>query len=162
AFNPHNKLDYKSSAKKIIDHIYGGVELAKKHSLPDPIIDFIKTHQGTATVHYFFRLYAKENEDGQSERTEFQYPGPRPQTKEQVILMMSDAIEAASRSLTEYSENSIDKLVEGIVNTQLNEGQYEEADITFKEVFEAKEIIKEKLHTIYHARIAYPKEVGKE
>ena len=157
-FNPHNKLEYKKSASVIIDHIIKGVELAKKNNLPEPIINFIRTHQGNATVHYFYRLYTKENPEGVKEKEEFQYPGPTPQSKEEAVLMMADAVEAASRSLKEYTEESIDDLVESIVNVQMGENQFEEAAITFREIKDVKMVFKQKLKNIYHARIAYPKQ----
>lgn len=156
-FNPHEKLEHKESAKKIIDHIIGGVELAKKNKLPEPIIDFIRTHQGTDKVKYFYRMYKKEHPDEIVKPDDFQYPGPKPQTKEHVVLMMADTIEAASRSLKEYTEEAIDELVETLINMQMGEGQFEEASITFKEIKEVKEVFKNKLKNIYHARIAYPK-----
>ena len=156
-FNPHNQLESKSSAKVIIDHISKGVELARKNKLPEPIIDFIRTHQGTATVHYFYRMFIKDNPGKLDERNQFQYPGPRPQTKEQAILMMADSIEAASRSLKNYSEESIDELVESIINVQMGESQFDEAEISFKEIKMVKQVFKDRLKNIYHARIAYPK-----
>ena len=156
-FNPHANLEYKKSAEVIIDHIIGGIALAKKNKLPEPIIDFIRTHQGTATVKYFYRMYKKEHPDFEVKIEDFQYPGPKPQTKEQVVLMMADTIEASSKSLSEYTGETIDKLVESMINEQMEDGQYEEADITFKEIKKVKEVFKDKLKSMYHTRIAYPK-----
>lgn len=156
--NPHDKLDYLESAEIIIGHVTIGLEMAKKAKLPSPIIDFIQTHHGTTKVQYFYRLYKKENEDAEEQIEKFTYPGPKPFSKETAVLMMADSIEAASRSLKEYSYETIEKLVEGIINYQINEGQFDNANITFKDITDAKSILKSKLQNIYHARIAYPKE----
>lgn len=156
--NPHDKLSYLESAGIIIGHVTTGLEMAKKAKLPAPIIDFIQTHHGTTKVQYFYRLYKKENEDAEEQVQKFTYPGPKPFSKETAVLMMADSIEAASRSLKEYSYETIEKLVDGIINYQVNEGQFDNANITFKDITEAKRILKSKLQNIYHARIAYPKE----
>ncbi len=155
--NPHDDLDYKKSAEIIINHRIDGEEMAKKEKLPEKIIDFIKTHHGTTKVQYFYRLYKKENPDTEDEAA-FTYPGPKPFSKETAVLMMSDSIEAASRSLKEYSPETINNLVEGIINYQIKEKQFDDANINFAEISKAKAIFKSKLQNIYHARIEYPKE----
>lgn len=156
--NPHNKHDFKTSARIIINHVTKGVEIAKKHNLPPLIIDFILTHHGTTTVQYFYRSYLNTNPDDKVSLDDFKYPGPKPYRKEMVAVMIADAVEAASRSMKSVSAESIDKLVEQIVDYQTREGQYEESNITFGDLSEIKRIYKEKLKNIYHARIEYPEE----
>ena len=156
--NPHNQLTYIDSAAMIISHVTIGLEMAKKAKLPEPIVDFIQTHHGTTKVQYFYRLYKKENPDGENVDAKFTYPGPKPFSKETAVLMMADSIEAASRSLKEYSKQAIDDLIEGIINYQIKEEQFDNATINFAEITEAKKILKNKLQNIYHARIEYPKE----
>ncbi len=153
--NPHNELSPKDSAKIIIEHIIKGVELAKKHRLPDRIIDFIRTHHGTTLVYYFYKKeIALNGED--VDVSNFQYPGPIPFSKETAILMMCDAVEAASKSIKEPTAQVFDELVEKIVNKQMEDGQFMNADITFKELQTIKKVLKKKLKNIYHLRIEYP------
>jgi len=153
--NPHDELTPKDSAQIIINHIIKGVEMAKSHRLPERIIDFIRTHHGTTLVYYF---YKKEEEltGGDVNTKYFQYPGPIPFSKETAILMMCDAVEAASKSIKEPTAQLFDDLVEKIVNTQLESGQFMNADITFKELQTIKKVLKKKLKNIYHLRIEYP------
>jgi putative nucleotidyltransferase with HDIG domain len=153
--NPHNELTPKDSAQIIIDHIIKGVEMAKKNHLPDRIIDFIRTHHGTTLVYYF---YKKEEEllGANIKREDFQYPGPIPFSKETAILMMCDSVEAASKSVKDPSALAFDNLVEKIVNKQMEDGQFMNADITFKELQTIKKVLKKKLKNIYHVRIEYP------
>lgn len=154
--NPHDNMEFEDSAKVVIDHIEGGVKIAHKHKLPQKIIDFITTHQGTTKTKYFYNSFINKYPDKEVNDANFSYPGPTPFTKETAILMMADSIEAASRSLKEYSEEAIEKLVEKIINTQIEEGQFVNAPITFREITQAKEVFKEKLKNIYHARVVYP------
>lgn len=154
--NPHESLKYEKSAEVIIQHVHYGAELAKKYKLPKPIIDFIYTHHGTGLVKYFHTKYANENEGVVPDVSKFSYPGPSPFTKETAVLMMADAVEAASRTLKDYNESTIDILVEKIINGQMEDNQFEEADITFREIYKVKEVFKKKLLNIYHARIEYP------
>lgn len=156
--NPHDQLSYVESAEMIISHVTIGLEMAKKAKLPSPIIDFIQTHHGTTKVQYFYRLYKKERPNIVIEDDKFTYPGPKPFSKETAVLMMADSLEAASRSLKEYSKQAIEDLVEGIINYQIKEEQFDNASINFAEISEAKKILKNKLQNIYHARIEYPKE----
>ena len=155
-FNPHTELDFEESARIIINHIENGVKLARKEKLPEKIIDFIRTHHGTSKTKFFYNSYMNENPDAKPEKGMFSYPGPTPFTKETAILMMADSIEAASKSLKQYTDDEIDKLVENIITTQLKENQFINAPITFKEITQAKDIFKQKLKNIYHARIQYP------
>ena len=153
--NPHFDLSPKDSAKIIIDHVIKGIELAKKNNLPDRIIDFIRTHHGTSLTYYFYKLEEEAN-TGDLNEDDFRYPGPIPFSKETAILMMCDACEAASKSLKDPTGLSIDKLVEKIINGQMDQKQFMNADITFKEIESIKKVIKKKLKNIYHLRIEYP------
>lgn len=152
--NSHNELDPKESAKIIIDHVIKGIEIARKHNLPDRVIDFIRTHHGTSLVYYFYR---KEREqEGEANKEDFTYPGPIPFSKETAILMMADSVEAASKSLKEPSSTIIDEFVEKIINNQMAQGQFLNANITFKEIEMIKKVLKKKLNNIYHLRVEYP------
>ncbi|GAA3520652.1 HDIG domain-containing protein [Aquimarina addita] len=152
--NAHDILSPKESAKIITDHVINGIEMAKKNNLPDRVIDFIRTHHGTSTVYYFYSKAKEINEH--VDIKDFQYPGPKPFSKETAILMMSDSVEAASKSLKNPTSSLIDSFVEKIVNKQMEEGQFLNADITFKEIQQIKKVFKRKLTNIYHLRIEYP------
>ncbi|MEN8230430.1 MAG: HDIG domain-containing metalloprotein [Bacteroidota bacterium] len=154
--NPHNELDFRSSAKVIIDHTIQGVEIGKKHNLPVKIIDFIRTHHGTSTVQYFYRSFVNANPDEDVDINEFTYPGPKPSSKENAVMMMADSVEAASRTLKNYTADTIHDLVESIVAHQAEEDQFSEADLTFADITIIKEIFKNRLSNIYHSRIEYP------
>ncbi|RNC88717.1 MAG: HDIG domain-containing protein [Allomuricauda sp.] len=152
--NPHDDLPPKESAKIIIDHVIQGIEIARKNKLPDRIIDFLRTHHGTTLVFYFFK---KQQElDPETEESFFRYPGPIPFSKETAILMMSDAVEAASKSLKSPTYPIIDEFVEKIVAGQMQAGQFLNANITFKEIEMVKKVLKKKLTNIYHLRVEYP------
>ncbi|MCK5637678.1 MAG: HDIG domain-containing protein [Flavobacteriaceae bacterium] len=153
--NPHNELPPNESATIIIDHVLKGVELAKKNGLPDRIIDFIRTHHGTNTVYYFYKKQ-EELTPGSVDINKFKYPGPIPFSKETAILMMCDACEAASKSIKDPTAQLIDDLVEKIISGQMSNGQFMNADITFKELQTIKKVLKKKLKNIYHLRIEYP------
>jgi len=155
-FNPHDKLDPGESADIIISHIKKGLDLAKKWGLPQQIIDFIRTHQGTGKAYYFYRQYKDKYPDRDINPEDFTYPGPKPFTREHAILMMADAVEASSRSLKEYTEDAIRKLVNSIIDSQMDEGQFTLAPITFRDISDIKESFVQRLTTIYHARISYP------
>lgn len=154
--NPHERLTPMRSAEVIISHVTNGLSLADKHHLPELIKDFIRTHHGLGKTKYFYITYKNEHPDEQVDESLFTYPGPNPSTKEQAILMMADAVEAASRSLAEYTEESISTLVDRIIGTQMAEGYFLDCDITFHEIAVAKSVFKEKLKIIYHTRISYP------
>ena len=154
--NPHKSLSYEQSAQVIINHITDGIKLAEKHNLPKVIKDFIRTHHGAGVAKYFYISYKNEHPDEEVDVSLFSYPGPNPFTKEQAILMMADAVEAASRSLPEYTEESINGLVEKIVDGQVQDGYFKECPITFKDIALVKALFKEKLKTVYHTRITYP------
>ena len=154
--NPHKSLSYEQSAQVIISHIADGIKLAEKHQLPKVIKDFIRTHHGKGVAKYFYISYKNEHPDEEIDLEKFSYPGPNPSTKEQAILMMADAVEAASRSLSEYTEESIGTLIEKIIDGQVSEGYFKECPITFKDIAMVKALFKEKLKTVYHTRITYP------
>ena len=154
--NPHKSLSYEQSAQVIISHITDGLKLAEKHNLPKVIKDFISTHHGRGLTKYFYISYKNEHPDEEVDQEKFRYPGPNPFTKEQAVLMMADSVEAASRSLPEYTEESISTLVDKIIDTQVSEGYFKECPITFKDIATVKALFKEKLKTMYHTRISYP------
>tara|TARA_R110002096_G_scaffold66096_1_gene160957 strand:- start:133 stop:2181 length:2049 start_codon:yes stop_codon:yes gene_type:complete len=152
--NPHDELSSKESARIITDHVIEGIEIAKKNNLPDRVIDFIRTHHGTSVVYYFYMQEKKNFDD--VDRLDFSYSGPKPFSKETAILMMCDSIEAASKSLKEPTSTKIDAFVENIIDKQIEEGQFLNANITFKEIQSIKKVLKLKLANIYHLRIEYP------
>lgn len=152
--NPHDELSPRESAKIIIDHTLDGIEIAKKYNLPDRVIDFIRTHHGTSMVYYFYRKEKDLNEE--TTEDDFRYPGPQPYSKETAILMMCDSVEAASKSLKEPTTTKIDAFVESIIDKQMEDGQFLNANITFKEIQSIKKVLKTKLANIFHLRIEYP------
>ncbi len=154
--NPHNNLSYMESAQIIINHVTDGLRLADKYNLPKVIRNFIATHHGKGMTKYFYISYRNEHPDEEIDKALFTYLGPNPSTREEAILMMTDAVEAASRSLKEYTEESIGELVDHIVDAQVADGAFRECDITFKDVETIKSVFKEKLKTVYHTRISYP------
>ncbi|WP_242118813.1 HD family phosphohydrolase [Aestuariivivens sediminicola] len=153
--NPHDELSSKESAKIIIEHVINGIETARKYNLPDRVIDFIRTHHGTSMVYYFY-MKEKELQDVIIDKVDYCYPGPKPFSKETAILMMCDSVEAASKSLKEPTSTKIDAFVENIINKQIEEDQFLNANITFKEIESIKKVLKHKLANIYHLRIEYP------
>lgn len=160
-FNPHQSLSFEESANIIIKHVSDGVQIAKKNRLPEQIIDFIRMHHGTTKVQYFYRLFRDKFPDASEELKAFSYSGPKPLSRETAVVMMADSIEAASRALKSITIDTINNLVDTIINYQQIEEQYSEANITFKDITVVKEVFKKKLQNIYHARIEYPKEVSK-
>ena len=159
--SPHKHLTPLKSAEVIIAHVKNGVNLADKHHIPDSIKRFITTHHGLGKAKYFYITYKNEHPDEEIDESLFTYPGPNPSTKEEAILMMCDAVEAASRSLSEYTEDSINQLVDKIIDGQVSAGFFSECSITFKDIAVAKTVLKDKLKTIYHTRISYP-EMGED
>ncbi|NER15748.1 HD family phosphohydrolase [Spongiivirga citrea] len=154
SINPHDELAPDESARIIFDHVLEGIKIAKKNNLPDRIIDFIRTHHGTLPVYYFFMKQQEINPETNID--DFRYPGPMPFSRETAILMMSDSVEAASKSLKEPTASKIDNFVERIIDKQMEEGQFLNADITFKEIQIIKKVLKRKLNNIYHLRVEYP------
>lgn len=154
--NPHDGLDPEISARKIISHVTDGVHMAEKAKLPHIIINFIKEHHGRGLTRFFYNTACNAHPDKECDPAPFTYPGPDPQSKETAILMMADAVEAASRSLKEYTPESISNLVDKIIDTQIAEGRFKESPISFHDVEQIKETFKKRLSTIYHTRVAYP------
>lgn len=154
--NPHAGLTEKESARIIIDHVAEGVKIAKKHKLPQQIIDFIETHHGKGKAKYFYNSYVNKHPDEEVDEADFTYPGPNPFTKETAILMMADTVEAASRSLKDNSKEAITELVNRLIDTQVSDGLMKNAPITFKDIEEVKEVFCEKLISMRHMRVAYP------
>ena len=154
--NPHDTISEERSAQIIINHVTDGLRLAEKYHLPQVIKEFIRTHHGTGLVKYFYIQYCNKHVGETVDEEGFRYPGPNPQTREQAVVMMCDSVEAASRSLKEYTEESITQLVNRIVDSQLAEGHFKECPITFRDIADAKRTLIDSLKTIYHTRISYP------
>ena len=154
--NPHEKMGAIDSAQTIISHVTEGVKLAEKYNLPNVIKDFITTHHGQGKTKYFYVQYKNAHPNDEIDELLFTYPGPNPFTKEQAILMMADTVEAASRSLPDYTEKSIRELVNKLIDTQVAEGYFKECPITFRDIAYAKTVLIEKLKTTYHTRLSYP------
>ncbi len=154
--NPHEQLSCIDSAGMIISHVTDGLKLADKYNLPEVIKNFIATHHGQGKAKFFYVKWKNEHPDEDIDELIFTYPGPNPFTKEQAILMMADAVEAASRSLPDYTEQTIRQLVNRIIDSMLTEGYFRECPITFRDIAYAKTVLIEKLKTIYHTRISYP------
>jgi putative nucleotidyltransferase with HDIG domain len=156
--NPHDKLPYEESAQIIIKHVLNGIEMARRNNLPEVIIDFIKTHHGNTRVDYFYQSFLKNFPEKIVDENTFRYPGPIPFTKETAVLMLADSVEAASRSLKEPDAESINELVERIIEYKLDQNQLNDSNITLKEIETIKLIFKTMLMGIYHVRIDYLKQ----
>ncbi|MCB0552522.1 MAG: HDIG domain-containing protein [Phaeodactylibacter sp.] len=156
--NPHEGLSELESAKILMNHVPEGVKMAKKARLPNLLIDFIRSHHGTTRVEYFYRNFVNEHPEAEVDESEFRYPGPRPRTKEETILMMADSIEAASKSLKNPTEADISDLVDKIVAGKITQGQFENSRMTFRELEDCKIVFKQLLKSVYHVRIEYPEE----
>ncbi len=154
--NAHDEISAEESASIITGHVAAGIEIAKKNKLPDRIIDFIRTHHGTSKVQYFYHSYVQVHPGEEVDESLFQYPGPIPFSKETAVLMMADGVEASSRSLKMFNAQTIDALVDKIIDHQIEENQYVNADITFKHINTIKKIFKKRLLNINHLRIEYP------
>lgn len=154
--NPHDNMSYRESARIIINHVVEGAKIAERENLPTIIRDFIVTHHGTGITKYFYIKYKNEHPDEDVDPASFQYPGPNPFTREQAILMIADGVEAASRSLPEYTEETISNLVNKIIDGDVSEGYFRECPITFRDIGLAKLVLIERLKAIYHTRISYP------
>lgn len=155
-FNPHDEITNEESAEVITSHIFEGVKLAYKYKLPEPIIDFIRTHHGTSKTKYFYNKQKLEHPDMPIDDNLFTYKGPKPFSRETAVLMMVDSVEAASRSLKEHSEKTISNLVDGIIDDQIKNDQFSNSNITFRDITIIKQVLKQKLQAIYHTRIQYP------
>lgn len=154
--NPHNGLDPETSARKIISHVTEGVAMAQKAKLPAVIKDFILEHHGKGVTRYFYNTVVNANPGKKIDPAPYTYPGPNPRSRETAILMMADSVEAASRSLKEYTTQSISDLVDKIIDTQVADGMFRQSPISFADIEEIKDVFKRRLGTIYHSRVAYP------
>lgn len=154
--NPHDKLTPQESARIITGHVEKGLELADKYGLPESIRGFIASHHGKGVARYFYIKYSQDHPGQEPDPRDFSYPGPNPYSKETAVVMMADAVEAASRSLKEYTEESIGELVDKIIDTQVQEGYFQDCPISWQDIKRVKETFKEKLRTMYHTRISYP------
>ena len=154
--NPLAQKDFEDAAQIIISHVADGVKIAEKNNLPSQIIDFIRTHHGKSKTRFFYNSFKNKYPDKEINEEAFSYKGPLPNTKELAIVMMADAVEATSKSLAEHSEESIDNLVEKIIDNQIAEGAFKDAPITFRHIETVKNVLKNKLKNIYHVRISYP------
>jgi len=155
--NPHEKLSPKESAAIIIGHVTEGVKLARQAGLPEVIIDFIRTHHGTTRVEFFYRQYIRDHPKRESEEAAFRYPGPRPVTKEQTLLMIADSTEAACKSLKNPSEEELYTLIDTVIRGKLTSGQLEDSRLTFQELETSRRVFRSILKSVHHVRIAYPK-----
>ncbi len=155
ALNPHDDIEFDESAEIIVQHVCDGIEIAKEHNLPDELIDFIRTHHGTTNVEYFYKQFLANFPEREIDVNKFYYPGPKPYSKETAILMMADSAEASSRSLKNPTAESIDELIETVINNQIQAEQFVNSDITFKEITQLKKLFKKKLVNIHHSRIEY-------
>ena len=156
--DPHEMLTDIESAQIIISHVTEGLKMADKYNLPQVIREFISTHHGLGKAKFFYIRYNNEHPDEPVDDLLFTYPGPNPFTREQACLMMADGVEAASRSLPDYTEQSIRQLVERIIDSQVADGYFRECPVTFRDIQYAKTVLIEKLKTVYHTRISYPTE----
>lgn len=156
-YSMHEDMSYQESAYIIIQHVIDGIEICRKYHVPEQIIDFVRTHHGTRRTEYFYQMALRESVDPtEVDELDFRYHGPIPFTKETAVLMMADSVEAASRSLVDKTEESINKLVDGIIDKQIADNQFDNANLTFRDITTIKKVFKKKLKNIYHVRIAYP------
>lgn len=155
--NPHDEISFEESASIIIGHVISGIEIARKNKLPDLVIDFIRTHHGTTMVQYFYQSFLKNFPDEIVDEEAFRYPGPLPFSKETAVLMMADSVEASARSLPKHDAETINRLVDDIIDRQIEAQQYINSDITFRDIYIIKKMFKKMLMSIYHVRVEYPR-----
>lgn len=155
-YNLHEDMSYYESSQIIINHVIDGIEICRKYHLPEQIIDFVRTHHGTRRTEYFYQMELRENPGEEINEADFRYHGPIPFSKETAVLMMADSVEAASRSLQDKTEESISKLIDGIIDAQTKDNQFINTNLTFRDIMTIKKVFKKKLMNIYHVRIAYP------
>jgi len=155
--NPHDNLDYLKSAEIIIDHVTKGVLLAQKYKLPEVLISFITTHHGTTQSNYFYKKYIIENPGVEVDTNRFTYPGPIPHSKETAVVMLTDGIEATAHSLKEKTANSFKEMIDYLIDQKIKSNQLIDADLTLRDITILKSTLLERLISIYHVRIEYPK-----
>lgn len=156
--NPHDELTPEESCREIINHVRHGAEMARKEGLPDQITDIIRTHHGTSRLEFFYRNEINKYSEEEVDETQFRYPGPKPRTKEEAVIMIIDSVEAASRSLDDHTAEAIDQLIERIVDSKVKDNQFDDADITMSEIKQVKAHLKKLLKGLYHVRIKYPED----
>jgi len=156
--NPHDRLDFQKSAEVIIDHVKNGVRMAQKHKLPAPIVEFIATHHGTSKAKYFYLKHKEEHPEENIDEAKFIYPGPLPHSKEAAVVMLTDGIEAASRSMKEKNQENLKELIDKMIDQKIDDKQLDESDLTFRDIKTIKETLLKKLLNIYHVRIEYPED----
>jgi len=156
--NPHDQMSYLKSAEIIIEHVNKGIKMAKKHKLPESLIEFIATHHGTTKAKYFYLKHQENNPNEVIDESSFAYPGPLPRSKEAAVVMLVDGIEAASRSLREKTSDNLKDLINNMIDQKINDNQLVESELTFRDIKIIKETLLNKLQNIYHVRIEYPKE----
>ncbi len=159
--NPHDALTPLQSAGIITRHIADGLKRAEKGKLPGVIRDLIVQHHGRGKAKYFYNTYCRMHPDEDVDPEPFTYPGPNPQTKEASLLMMADTVEAASRSLTDYSQDAIKGLVDRLIDAQVTDGLHNDSPLSFRDIKEIKECFSQRLRSMYHARVSYPADVDK-
>ena len=158
SLNPHENISDMESTELIIGHVQKGVEIAEENRLPTKVVDFIRTHHGTTRVEYFYKHYLSEHADEKVDEGKFRYPGPKPSTKEEAVVMISDSVEAASRAMKELNEEKIEKLVDNIIDGKLRDNQFEFATITIHDINTSRRVLKNLLKSIYHVRVQYPQD----
>lgn len=161
-YNPHDELDYEESARVITNHVVDGIRLAKKYKLPNVVVDFIRTHHGTSKTLYFYNKFVNEFPNEEVDESAFTYPGPRPFSKETAIVMLVDGVEAACKSLKNPDKESINALVDRIIDGKIEDNQLSNCDITFNDISKIRQKLKSKMNSIYHIRISYPVKNGKQ
>ena len=160
--NPHDSLTPKQSAGIIIRHVTDGLKRAEKAKLPEVIRDFISQHHGLGTAKYFYNTYCRQHPDEDVDPTPFTYPGPNPQTRESSLLMMADSVEAASRSLTDHSQEAIRNLVDRLIDGQVSSGLHNDSPLSFRDIRDIKDCFTSRLRSMYHARVSYPADFKKK
>lgn len=154
--NPHDNLTTEQSVDIIRKHVSEGIKLAQKEKLPEDLISFIATHHGKGKMKFFYNRWKNENPDKEIDESIFEYPGPNPYTKEQALLMITDCVEAASRSLKEYSEESCSRLINQLIEQIINDGMLKDTPLTFRDLEAIRQVYLERLLSMYHTRVSYP------
>ena len=160
-FNPHDELDYAESAQLITSHVTDGLDLARHYHLPAEVQDFIRTHHGTTYTGYFYAKEKEKHPDGNFDATLFRYPGPRPYSRETAVVMIVDTVEAACRSLKNHSKERTDQLIDSLIDSKIAAGQLDNCPLSYGDLAQIRKFLKEKMMSIYHVRVEYPK-VGNE
>lgn len=161
-FNPHDELDNEESARMITSHVTEGLKLARKYHLPSEVQDFIRTHHGTTMTGYFYAKELEKHPDGDFDISAFRYPGPRPYSRETAVVMIVDTVEAACRSLKNHTKESTDAMIDKLIDGKIAAGQLDNCPLSYGDIARVRKILKEKMMSIYHVRVEYPKVKGKD